>query len=70
MSKKTYTVSLTLDTIVADNPLDAVKKAVAIMLEDNDVETMIYDVTDEETNKKFTVDLSEEDVDAVLPNND
>jgi hypothetical protein len=31
---------------------------------------MVYDVMDEETGEKFTVDLSEDDEDAVLPNND
>jgi hypothetical protein len=30
---------------------------------------MIYDVEDETTGEKFSVDLSEDDEDAVLPNN-
>ena len=62
---KTYTISVTFTDMVADNPLDAAKKACK-WLEDKD--TMIYDVIDEDTNDKFTVDLSEEDEDAVLPN--
>jgi hypothetical protein len=68
MKKKIYTVSVTLDSQVADNPLDAVKKACELLMRDGD--TFIYDVQDEETGEKFTVDLSEDDEDAVLPNND
>lgn len=65
---KTYTVSVTFTDMVADNPLDAAKKACEWLLEDEDARNMIYEVEDEETKKKFTVDLSEEDEDAVLPN--
>lgn len=65
---KTFTVSVTFTDMAAKNPLAAAKKARKWLLEDGD--TMIYDVTDEDTNQKFTVDLSEEDENAVLPNND
>jgi translation elongation factor P/translation initiation factor 5A len=68
MNKKLYTVSVTFDTQGANNPLDAAKKACKLLMSDGD--TFIYDVMDEETGEKFTVDLSEDDEDAVLPNND
>lgn len=64
---KTFTVSVTFTDMTAENPLEAAKKACDWLLKDNDASNMIYDVTDEETNEKFTVDLSEEDEDAVLP---
>ena len=65
---KTFTVSVTFTDMVAKNPLAAAKKAWKWLQDDGG--TMIYDVTDEDTNQKFTVDLSENDEDAVLPNND
>lgn len=67
---KTFTVSVTFTDMVAKNPLEAAKKACKWLLDDGDANNMIYDVTDETTNDKFTVDLSEEDGNAVLPNND
>jgi hypothetical protein len=67
-TKKSYSVSLTFTDIMAKNPLEATKKILKWIEED--ANTMIYDVIDEETNDKFTVDLSEDDEDAVLPNND
>jgi serine protease inhibitor len=67
-TKKCYSVSLTFTDILAENPLEATKKILKWIEEDSN--TMIYDVIDEETNDKFTVDLSEDDEDAVLPNND
>jgi GTP cyclohydrolase III len=66
--KKIYTVTITLDSQVANSPLDAAKKACEMLMRDGD--TFIYDVQDDETGEKFTVDLSEADEDAVLPNND
>ena len=62
---KTFTVSVTFTDMVADNPLDAAKKACKWLLEDNDANTMIYDVEDETTKEKFSVDLSEPEEDAV-----
>ena len=67
MEKKSYTVSLTLTDQQHENPLIAVKEFVKAIIEDGYV--LIYDVEDEDTGEKFTVDLSEEDEDAVLPNN-
>jgi hypothetical protein len=70
---KTFTVSVTFTDMTAENPLEAAKKACSWLLGEpigdsvGDATTMIYEVTDEETNEKFTVDLSEEDEDAVLP---
>lgn len=69
MSFKTYTVSVTFTDMVAMNPLDAAVKACELLLKNNNAQNMIYDVEDEDTNKKFLVDLSEIDhSNAVLPN--
>ncbi len=65
-NKTTYTVSLTFTDIDANNPLEATKKILK-WIEDRG-NKMIYDVQDELSKDKFTVDLSEEDEDAVLPN--
>ena len=62
---KTFTVSVTFTDMVADNTLVAAKKACKWLLEDNDANTMIYDVEDETTKEKFSVDLSEPEEDAV-----
>ena len=67
-NKTTYSVSLTFTDIDAKNPLEATKQILK-WLEDGANE-MIYDVEDEISNEKFTVDLSEDDEDAVLPNNE
>jgi hypothetical protein len=64
---QTYSISLTFTDIQADNPLEAVKKILDWL---EDANTMIYDVEDELTGEKFTVDLSEDDDNAVLPNDD
>ena len=66
-SLQTYSISLTFTDIQADNPLEATKKIIEWIKDD--ANTMIY-VEDELTGNKFTVDLSEEDEDAVQPNND
>ena len=63
---QTYSISLTFTDISAKNPLKAVKKILEWL---EDANTMIYDVEDELTGNKFTVDLSEDDDNAVLPNN-
>lgn len=68
MAKKTFTVSVGFDSLLAENELEAAK-IVSRWLQ-SDSTQFIYDVEDEETGKKFTVDLSEDDEDAVLPNND
>lgn len=68
MTNKTFHVSVAFDSVSAENELEAAK-IVASWLK-KDATDFIYDVTDEETEKKFTVDLSEDDEDAVLPNND
>lgn len=66
-SIKTFSVSLNFTDVIAKSPLEAAKIVCGWLLEENDAENMIYDVTDEGTNESFSVDLSEEDVDAVLP---
>jgi len=65
---KTFEVTLTFTDIMAKNPLEATKKILKWIEED--ASNMIYDVKNELTGEKFTVDLSENDEDAVLPNND
>ena len=64
---QTYSVSLTFTDIQAKNPLEATKKILKWLSE---ADAMIYDVEDELTGNKFTVDLSEDDENAVLPNDD
>lgn len=68
MEKKTFNVSVSFDSVSAENEFEAAK-IVSNWLK-NGANDFIYDVVDEETEKKFTVDLSENDEDAVLPNND
>jgi len=64
---KTYEVILRFNDIVAKNPLEATKKILKWIQEDAD--NMIYEVNNEDNaNESFTVDLSESDENAVLPN--
>lgn len=65
---KTFTVSIVFETTSGKDPL-SVAKLIAKWLKE-DADTFIYDVVDDQTNEKFTVDLSEDDEDAVLPNKD
>ena len=62
----TFTVTLTFDCVVGKTPLEAAKTVSTWLLES--ANEMVYDVTNEENNEAFTVDLSETDADAVLPN--
>lgn len=63
---KSFTVSVRFETVDAETPLEAAKEIAKWLLVDAD--TFVYDVMDEETQNNVTVDLSEEDEDAVLPN--
>lgn len=69
-----FTINLELESFDAKTPLEAVQEALRLMLEWEDgkqsCEGMIYDVTDNITGEKFTVDMSEDDENKVLPNND
>ena len=68
-NKPTFKVTLTFEGLDAKNPLEAAKKIVEWLKDENDgAEFMTYDVVNEVTNEAFTVDLAEEDEDAVLPN--
>lgn len=67
MNQKTYDVSVTFTDIDAENPLEATK-IILKWLEDS-ADKLIYDVKDTNSNEAFTVDLSEDDENAVLPNN-
>lgn len=58
MEKKTFHVSVSFDSVSAKNELEAAK-IVAGWLK-KDANDFIYEVVDEETEKEFTVDLSEE----------
>jgi len=65
---KTFTVSVTFTDMIADNPLAAAKMACDWLLINGDASNMIYDVIDETNSNAYTVDLSEDDEDAVLSN--
>lgn len=69
-----FTITLELESFEANTPLEAVQEALRNMLEYEEgqqaCEGMIYDVTDNITGEKFTVDMSEDDENKVLPNND
>lgn len=67
MAKKSYTIRLEFTDVPSDDPL-SVAKTIAKLIT-TDAFELVYDVIDEETNEKFTVDLSVDDEDAVLPNN-
>lgn len=59
---KKYTVSITgFEEVQEDNPLDAAKKVYNWIREDEPIVTVV----DEQTKETFSVDLSEEDEDAV-----
>lgn len=62
----TYTITLEFTDIQETNPLEAVKKIIGWIKNDG-VDEMIFEVTNEQTNEKFTVDMSENEEDAVLP---
>jgi hypothetical protein len=64
---KTFTVSVTFTDLVANNPLDAAKKACEWLLDDKGASRMVYDVHNEQTGEIFTVDLELNDSDAVTP---
>jgi len=68
-----FTVTLELESFSAQTPLEAVQECLRLMLEHEDgqqaCEGFIYDVTDNITGEKFTIDMSEDDEDKVLPNN-
>lgn len=69
MSKPTFKVSLTFEGVTAENPLEAAKQIVKwLQDQEGGAENMTYDVINEVSKEAFTVDLAEEDEDAVLPN--
>ena len=73
MAKTTFSVKLEFTDIEANTPQEAVNKIVSWIKGEDDfggVDEMVFEVQDETTQEKFTVDLSEEEEDQVLPNND
>lgn len=69
MKNKSYTVTLGgFNFIKGDSPLEAAKSIAKFLCDDDCPNSLVYDVVDEQTGEKFTVDLAEEDEDAVLPN--
>ncbi len=64
-NQPTFTISLTFTDINAKNPLEAVNTIIEWL---EDARTMCYDVTNELTGEKFTVDMAEDEENAVLPN--
>jgi hypothetical protein len=67
MAKKSYTVSITIIGRKCETPLEAVNEMVMIL--NDEARYLTYDVVDEDTHEKFTVDLNEEEGDETLPNN-
>lgn len=65
---KLYTISVSFTDQLANNPIEAVENFIKCLKEDANY--LIYDVEDEETRERFTVDMSEDDKDKVLLNND
>lgn len=64
---ETYTVSLTFTDISEESPYEAVQKIIGWIKEDG-VNNLVFDVTNEITDEKFTVDMDAEGDVAVLPN--
>jgi hypothetical protein len=64
----TFKVTLTFEDVLANSPKKAVDKIVKWIKEG--VEDMIFDAENEINGEKWTVDLSEDEEDQVLPNND
>lgn len=64
----TFKVSLTFEDVTANSPKEAVDKIVKWIKEG--VDEMIFDAENEINGEKWTVDLSEDEEDQVLPNND
>jgi hypothetical protein len=68
MTKKLYIITLGgFSSQECETPLEATKRFVEFLNTCN-LNELIYVVEDDETGEKFTVDLSENDEDAVLPN--
>jgi len=65
-SEHTYEISLTFTDIQENSPLEAVKKIIG-WIKDDGVDDMIFEVRNEMTDEKVTVDMSENENDAVLP---
>jgi hypothetical protein len=68
MAKTTFSVKLEFTDISANTPQEAVNTILKWIKEG--VDDMIFDVQDETTKVKYTVDLSEEEENQVLSNND
>ena len=69
MTKKLYTITLGgFSSQEGETPLEATKRFVEFLNTCN-LNELIYDVEDDETKERFIVDLSENDEDAVFPNN-
>jgi hypothetical protein len=69
MAKKYYNITLGgFSAQEGENPLDATKRFVELLKVCN-LNELVYNVEDDETNDMFTVDLSENDEDAVQLDN-
>ena len=66
VSKPTFTVSLEFTYRTASSPLGAAKKACDWLLKNENARKTVYSVTNDFTGERFTVDLSEDDENAVL----
>lgn len=54
---KAYTINLSFESVTANNPQEAALEICEWILKDNGARRMCYEVTDEETNEKFDIDL-------------
>ena len=63
-----FTVSLTFECVDAKTPKEAVNKILS-WIKDG-IDDMTFDAENEITGEKFTVDLSEDEDNQVLPNNE
>lgn len=63
----TFEVILRFQVMEGTDPLDAAKKALGwIQDQDGGAENMTYEVKNEQTGQEYSVDLSENDEDAVI----
>ena len=60
MAKKRYTVSVTIIGRKHESPLEAVNEMIDIL--NDDARYLTYDVVDEDTHEKFTVEITEENI--------
>jgi hypothetical protein len=66
-SKTTFTVKLEFTELEAKNPIEAVKKVLSLIQNENAIESSVFEVTNEETLEEFVFDLSEYEENLIVP---